>query len=907
MLAALAAILIPVPDITAGDSAADIWIEAEDFSSGNFPPDSKNPYAPKEFWEEAVLSGGKWVAMKWENHTGEQPFLEFSFNAPRTATYHLYGRQFYSFARLRWKVGGGDWVESPDPLPAPLDFVAMRDQSGERVSLNWFPLGSVHLTVGTHTLRVEPIYRKVVLESGIEGDYCPIGYDAFLLTTELFFPNGKERPGKGPGLQTPRVFAPQREIDRFEDCPIDWRSLNEKFAGESGGIVLKNNSLVFRDNGLPARLFGVNVSMQAFGDKQAVAYLARLLAKLGVNLVRIDVADIFSFNSEIPESPRFSIQENKRNVLIDAICAFRSEGIYSALTWHMSNTVGIRGGLMRMEKHPESPESPNWRALAPFVLFDPALQNAVLHGWTDLLASRLPGGKTLGADPCLALITLFQQESIFARGAFDALTTVPAVKEAMEKSFGGWIGKNGSLSETLASWKGTPLPGDNPDQGRAGVQSPEEIALWRDDRARATARFLAETQKNYLGNLAGDLREKAGFKGLISGSNRPAADAAALGWINAWSLDVGDVHERQATFAGHFEAPRDIWLADPGARFMDRSAVRLDPLPDNESARFDIPLRAFSYSGRPTLMGEISWPLPNRFRGEMVPMASVLSRLQGVDVVVFGQLRYPYWQSFQPSTRLDIFTPGVLGQFPAFAYAFRTGLLPSGPVATEIEVSENSAFSLQSAGITENPDIQANLPPPMANPLPADGIHPLFWFSGKTRLRLGSAADSFRVPTLHKELNTLISAGGAVKWNFENGLLTVDAPSVKVVCGFLDTAGEVSLGSLSVHSPMEFGSICVVSIDGQPIESSKRILVQAFSEESNLGAFSEGDHIRTLLSAGRPPISVRNLQGEIEIKRADSAELVVSALDYNGGRKVVVATGGSFRLLPSTMYYLIEK
>jgi hypothetical protein len=146
-----------------------------------------------------------------------------------------------------------------------------------------------------------------------------------------------------------------------------------------------------------------------------------------------------------------------------------------------------------------------------------------------------------------------------------------------------------------------------------------------------------------------------------------------------------------------------------------------------------------------------------------------------------------------------------------------------------------------------------------------------------------------------------------VLWDCQRGLLTVDTPQFKAVGGFLKLAGPVKLAGLEVSSEMEFGVICVVSLDGQPIYSSSRLLVQAFSQESNTGSYADGKGIHTIRSMGRPPIQVQNIRGHVHFTRPDATALMARALDENGYPTVTVATGPELPLLPSTLSYLIQK
>lgn len=65
--------------------------------------------------------------------------------------------------------------------------------------------------------------------------------------------------------------------------------------------------------------------------------------------------------------------------------------------------------------------------------------------------------------------------------------------------------------------------------------------------------------------------------------------------------------------------------------------------------------------------------------------------------------------------------------------------------------------------------------------------------------------------------------------------------------------------------------------------------------------------LRTITSAGQPPVMVRDLAGTVSLKRADAAALRVTPLDFNGypaGQPT--PHGAGIPLAPDRLYYLIE-
>ena len=70
------------------------------------------------------------------------------------------------------------------------------------------------------------------------------------------------------------------------DAVLDLRKLNERIAGQDGFIQREGDNLVL-GNGEIVRFWGVNLhGDNAGGNRSSVDYLARRLAKIGVNTVR---------------------------------------------------------------------------------------------------------------------------------------------------------------------------------------------------------------------------------------------------------------------------------------------------------------------------------------------------------------------------------------------------------------------------------------------------------------------------------------------------------------------------------------------------------------------------------------------------------------------------------------------
>jgi hypothetical protein len=164
-------------------------------------------------------------------------------------------------------------------------------------------------------------------------------------------------------------------------------------------------------------------------------------------------------------------------------------------------------------------------------------------------------------------------------------------------------------------------------------------------------------------------------------------------------------------------------------------------------------------------------------------------------------------------------------------------------------------------------------------------------------------------PFIDRAQRKVRSQTGELEWDWGIGKLTINAPAAQGVTGFLSEMGPVDLGSVRIESSMDYGSILVVSLDGQTIANSARLLLQVASEEQpHAWATSSATGLRTLTNRGTVPLLVKNLAGTVQLKRADAAAMSVVPLDFNGYRlDALPGDASNIAPRPDVPYYLIEK
>lgn len=856
-----------------------VWWEGENVVSTNFPPPERNPFAPQNLKEAEVLSEGRWIGVTGD-YGGKTMFAEYVVKVPKTEDYHFYIRKFWKHGPFRWRFDEGEWHYITRE-------VSLLDEEQLRlfVVANWIYAGKVRLSAGEHKLRLEL--------TGKEGAAC---FDCFLLISQLWLPKGKLKPNETPPpADEPEWFAFDPSMDEFKSSPIDLRFLNEKWAGEKGFIWVKGDSFVHSKTGEVVRFWGVNAGPDIVRlPKLYVDYLARLLAKHGVNIVRV--------HGSIWRSDNFrEVDKDYLDQLFYFISAMKKEGIYTEISLYfplwlqLSERDGFAG----------------YKGNNPFALlfFNPDFQ-AIYRNWLrTLLTTPNPYTKIpLKDEPALALLELVNEDSfLFWTFNYD---NIPAPQMAqLEREFGEWVEqKYGSLENALKAWNGRRHERDNLAEKRLGF-----IHLWnifneRDQRCQDTATFLTLRQKRFFEETISFLKKDIGLKSLIVCSNWITADETRLGPLDKWSNTVGDVMDRHGYFGGPHEGEGAGWSIRVGHRYDDRCAL-LEPRDRN----FSLPLLDITYNNKPSIISEVNWTPPNRFRADFPILFASYGNLQGSDGVFFFALSGFHWDRTQG--KFAIQTPTVMGQFPVSALMYRKGLLKTAPIVVEANLKLSDLFALKGAPVRSPVNLdelrKKDIPPDKAVSVEGVGsIDPLSFLVGRVAMNFTENDSSLKMMNLaqfiDREKGMVKSATGELLWDFQRGILTINAPKVQGVVGFLNRAGGVRLGDVTIESPLEYGAILLVSLDDQPIRTSRKLLLQVMSEEQNKGWSAPGEGVREIKSIGTPPIMVRKLAGTVQILRSDASRLKVVALDENGYPLKEMGNAERISLQPKVVYYLVS-
>ncbi len=898
--------LVLLAAFAASSSAAGkgyLWWEGEDTDKTNMSV--RHPFSPRNDRESAVLSDGAWLG-----HTGKMPnetaFAEYTIEVPQQAEYDFFVRKFWKHGPFRWRFDEGPWQKVTREV-ALLDTSSLRTHT----SVSWVKAGVVELGAGTHTLRVELLPDK-------SKAAC---FDAFLLTTRPFQARGALKPDAKLGKAPEGWFPFEPDWDPFEDSPMDLRRLNEKQAGDGGFIVARGEQFVHSQTGKPVRFWAVNTGHAiAQMDRKSIDTLARFLAKRGVNLVRIHGG---FYEGRGPNASR--IDPDKIDRIHYLVAALKREGIYSGMSIHFQHWLNLA----------EDDRVPgfNKKLHRPYAIhfFSPDYMEIFKGWWRKVLTKRNPHtGLSLAEDPAVAYCEIINEDSFFF-WTFQPYERIPAEHMPhLEKMFGQWLAKKyGSIAKAFAAWDAKPgdVKGDHPGEGRVGLYfigmltgNDWAVNQRNEQRARDTARFLVETQYDWFAMMQRYIKEDLGFGGAVCGSNMGTADHNVLLPLERYAETACDFLDHHGYYGGaKKQAGRPHFAMEVGDSYTDRSVLRMDPkAPGQGGVLPAIPFLAPTYDGKCSNASEFAWVQPNQYHAEQVVLAGVLGRTTGLDGVIhFALDTTPQWSS-RLNTYWDIQVPTVIGQFPAMAMVYRQGLVAEGKSVVRAKLGMEKLLKLEGSPVLPpkvGDDLNEQMAPSGENTaVQGDRIDPRAFVVGKVNVDFIKGASEHMILSddlsryIDNDAKRMTSSAGDWTWDYKTGLLAIEADSAQGACGFLRWAGAIDTGDLTITSPMNYGAIVAVALDGKPIAESGRILLQVISQAQDYGYKAvPATGMRKIVDRGTPPIILRNIQGTVSLKRPDAAGLTVTALDFNGYPTQTTTGATKIDLSPDVLYYVIEK
>ena len=254
----------------------------------------------------------------------------------------------------------------------------------------------------------------------------------------------------------------------------------------------------------------------------------------------------------------------------------------------------------------------------------------------------------------------------------------------------------------------------------------------------------------------------------------------------------------------------------------------------------------------------------------------------------------------QTMAKFSMASPAVAGTFPATALMYRRGDVSTPSPAVLKRFDEASLFSLapesEIASVALDALREADVPEDQRQAA-----------SAAATFQRGPMVRAFGEEPVKVDRSSA-AATGEVRWDENAGVLIVDTPRTQGAAGFLDEVGDIELGDLALSCGNAFASVLVTSLDGEPLATSKRLLIQAFTEERPYGYRVEGGRITDL---GQPPFGVRKIDAAVTLTGpAVSQVTVLGPNGYPADKTAAtdrVRRGTRVRLAPDALYHVIER
>jgi hypothetical protein len=874
--------------------AETIWIEGEKPVQSTM---NRHPW-----WYDQVkrdqFSGGDFISNFNDKKAGE---AEYEFKPAKAGHYEFWIRANPIAASMSYRLNGGAWtaIDLDEKKAIDIRNVALDGKPDLRF-IAWFKVGTVELPEGKDTIRFR-----------MDSKNSNHGYlDCFVFSNEHFRPNGILKPGEI--ASAPKIgaedskdwfaFNPGEDL-QAQPSSIDLRELNEKFAGEGGFIKAHGSRFVHGATGEPVRFWAVNGPPGNLTDRPSLAHCARVLSKYGVNLVRLHAGGYFDAEGNVDPA--------KVRHAIDVVENMKPEGIYTHLSIYFPLWLSPKPDNKYLTgydgtKHP-------FAAL----YFNKDFQ-AQYRNWVKalLLTPSPTTGKPLIDEPAVFGIEIINEDS-YLFWTFSPSNIPDPELRIIESQFGDWLKKKyGSLERALAAWKGQKDARDNLAEGRIGFRPWWNVFTEKSARDQDTVRFLVESQRRFYDETYKFIRG-LGFKGMITASNWTTASPQVLGPLEKYSYAGTDFIDRHGYFDCNGKGDNSGWSIQNGHTYSDRSALRFDPEEPGKPKSFVNSVMDPSYDNKPSMISETTFNRPNRYRSEAPLYYATYGSLQGTDCIVHFAMDGDNW-SVKPGYFMQpwtVMTPTMMGQFPAAALIYRKGLVSEGKLLVDLNLKLDDVLNLQGTPLPQDAsfdELRLKDVPPGTVPSPTNVIDPLVHFAGRTNVnftheRLPSGFADLR-PYIDRAKRTVTSTTGELKLDYGKGLLVINAPSAQGISGDLNQAGKTQLADLVISSKLPLAHIVAVSLDGQPLATSHRILLQAMTEEkaTNFQTESAGDGVKRIDNIGQDPWLVKQISGTVQFKRSDAAELEVLALDHTGYAPTPAGNADSITLRPTTIYYLVR-
>lgn len=637
-----------------------------------------------------------------------------------------------------------------------------------------------------------------------------------------------------------------------DDVPVDISFIfeSEKPAGKHGFLKTRGRDFVFED-GTKACFWGTNFNGAGCFPSHAYAeVLAKRLAKIGINLVRLHQLDaewhtpnIFSFTrGKRPVGA--SLDPESMDRLDYLIYCLKKEGIYCYMDMFTYRRFKTEEGV---ESAAELPD-----AAKPYCIFSDKLIELQKDLCTRLWTHKNPYTDLRYCDdPVFVLAEIVNESDVFT--AAHAFRLEPYVSEFRAK-FAAWLQEK-------------------------GIGESEDDFDLSDNGNPVLLDFKIDLQESYYHAMLAHMRE-IGIKIPITGNNWISAPANLKTQL---VTDFFDDHPYYYDWRWKEFEKRCANTAITTRResFLARTAFA-------------------TAKDMPTYISEWDMPWPNEYRAESPIYCAAVGCLQGWSG--FAIHTYSY------STHLDRMQ--MLGKEIASEkignVGYRQGIFSAWNDPAKFGLFYHAAL------ITRRGDVSPARETVVARPASGSERNPEPAYANleKSTVIYDYSDLSPMAPDMATDPGEVLSDTGELyrSWTKEFGY--VDTPKTKCAYGFLGKNAPVELSGVTIDCKTDFAVIALSALSKEDIASADQMLLTTVGRAKNTDSKFDGD---LMLDIGKPPVQIEVIEAEIEIETSVQGLRVwaISPEGYYIGNVPQSYADGKLRLTLGTesqsMYYLIIK
>ncbi len=641
----------------------------------------------------------------------------------------------------------------------------------------------------------------------------------------------------------------------YDDVPIDISFVfeNEKPAGKHGFLGIKGRRFVFED-GTEVKFWGTNFNSAAnFPSHTYAETVARRLAKLGINIVRLHqldaewiVPNIFAF-AKGKRVTGGALDPESMDRLDYLIYCLKKEGIYVYLDM-------ITYRKFRSDEGVENAHALG-DAAKPVSTFSRRMIELQKQFCRDMWLHENPyTGLAYRDDPAIVMTEIANENEFFSPHFHKTEYPEPYLSEFCAL-FNAWLAEHGI-------------------DRRA-----EDISVI-DRQDRDLLEFKTELQIRYYNELYAYLKA-LGVRIPIAGTNWFATPD------NYRSQLVCDFLDSHAYFYDWRWGTVVKQCANVGQTQEKESYLRL--------------CAPLTHAELPSYVSEWGMPWPNARRAESVIYSAALGCFQGW--CGFANQAYAYTTLLDRVDMLgrEFFAPTIAG------VPYREGVLCTWNDPAAFGLFYHAALITRRGDVREGECLYYVDVPDLC-----EWDYSLYGTCLDQYKIVTAIENTCGLPPVPRtsDGSLLRSETGEMLRDCEKELGIIDTPMTKCVYGSLCRNGEIRMSGVTVRCENDYAVIAMSSLTDAPIASSDNILLTTVGRAENTDASFSKD---LMLDIGHGPVLIERIVAEIEIE-TDQRGINVWAVGAEGfyiGTVPTEEVDGKLRFrvgeMSPSMYYLIVK